>query len=109
PDFFAGTARFDSDARLGAGGDVLLDGGTAYLDGNWTTSRNIVLGDNTAINTNGFAATLNSGVQLNPGAGTALNKNGAGTLVVTGGSGVRFVANHGTVALSGANGSTSCN
>jgi autotransporter-associated beta strand protein len=83
----AGNIHFASDAALGAaGGEMSIEGATAVLEGDWTTSR-IINNGGATINTNGHNAVLNGPMinfnsSLAAFTNAALTKTGLGSLTL---------------------------
>jgi autotransporter-associated beta strand protein len=101
----AGTLAVAADAHLGiAGGTLFAVGGTLRVDGSFTSARPLVIqsGGSFAVDTNGNTLVWTGGVSGSQ-PGSALVKNGAGTLRLTGGGAYAggTTVNAGTLELVG--------
>ena len=79
-----GTLRISSDSNIGLGGLLTLDGGTTLQANGPSTlsTHNMVAMDLVNIDSNGSTFTINSNICGSPT--SAINKIGAGTLILTG-------------------------
>ncbi|HEY4294117.1 autotransporter-associated beta strand repeat-containing protein [Luteibacter sp.] len=97
-----GTVQISSDTNLGAGGNVIFNGGSLHTTGNVDSSRDLVLNDDASIDVNAGTHMATGGTVSGSG---ALVKDGEGRLVIggvashTGGT----IVNDGTLVLTANN------